>query len=119
MTTRTTFTILLTATSIALAACEGPFPSASKPGVPEDHTVSIKGVFHKPGQKDPYGEESGCADSDCHKDDLDGGVGELDGVAVIVPSCFQCHATLWEDEAAQPVAFRLYNSIIHPKEENK
>ncbi len=119
MTTRTCFTILFTATAIALAACQGPFPSSSKPNVPDDHTDSIKGVLHKAGQDEPYTEESGCAGSDCHKDDLDGGVGDLDGVTVIVPSCFQCHATLWEDEDDELSAMQLYNAIIQTKEEFK
>ena len=95
-------------------ACDGPFPSTAKPSLPDDHTNSIKGVFHKPGQKHPYYESSGCSDSDCHKDDLDGGVGSLDGEVVIVPSCFQCHATLWEDDIEEAqTRSELFKAILN------
>jgi len=101
-------------TALAAFACDGPFPSASKPNVPEDHTESIKGVLHKPGQEHPYLEESGCSDVECHQDDLDGGLGEVDGEPRIAPSCFQCHATLWEDDEDAPEAL-IYDRILnHP-----
>ncbi|MFQ5605515.1 MAG: hypothetical protein ACE5HS_19775 [bacterium] len=83
---------------ILLVRCSGPFPSISKSGLPSDHTEKIKGVLHKKGFKYPYKTNSGCSDSKCHQDDLDGGVAEVDGKITISPSCFQCHETLWEDD---------------------
>lgn len=80
------------------SACSGPFPAASKPNLPDDHTESIKGVLHKPGYEYPYKESSNCSDSDCHQDDLDGGLASVDGRVTIAPSCFQCHETLWKDD---------------------
>jgi hypothetical protein len=78
--------------------CNGPFPSAQKQGLPGDHTVSIQGVFHKPGYMNPYREASGCSSGDCHQDDLDGGVAVVEGKTTIAPSCFQCHGTKWQDD---------------------
>ncbi len=78
--------------------CQGPFPPSAKPNLPDDHTVNIKSVFHKPGYKFPYKSSSGCSASTCHHDDLDGGMAEVDGRITVAPSCFQCHQTLWSDE---------------------
>lgn len=102
--------------SALLTACDGPFPSTAKPSLPDDHTDSIKGVYHKAGQKHPYYESSGCSDSDCHQDDLDGGVGSLDDEQVIVPSCFQCHETLWEDDTEEEqTRSELFEAILNHK----
>lgn len=90
------FIILIAA--LSRMGCSGPFPVTAKPDLPDDHTVSIKSVFHKKGYKFPYKESSGCSDSNCHQDDLDGGVGNVDGRISPAPSCFQCHETLWSDE---------------------
>ncbi|MFQ5641778.1 MAG: hypothetical protein ACE5IR_27700 [bacterium] len=91
---RLSFVILILLSS----GCRGPFPAASKPNLPEDHTESIKGVLHKSGYLFPYKKNSGCSDTKCHQDDLDGGVADLDGRITISPSCFQCHETLWSDD---------------------
>lgn len=79
-------------------SCGGPFPAASKPNLPDDHKASIKGVLHKAGYRYPYKKDSGCSDSDCHHDDLDGGVAIVDDRVTIAPSCFQCHDTRWSDD---------------------
>ncbi len=82
-----------------LSGCDGIFPPQQKIGPPADHTVSIKGVMHKPGYKHPYRAASGCSDASCHHDDLDGGVAEVNGKTTVAPSCFQCHGTKWEDDS--------------------
>lgn len=81
-----------------IVGCDGPFPSTTKPNVPDDHTENIKGVFHKKGYEFPFKESSGCSETTCHQPDLDGGVADVDGRIAIAPSCFQCHETLWSDE---------------------
>lgn len=92
------FLMICLAAIISMFGCRGPFPSQTKEQVPQDHTLEVKGVMHKPGLKHPYRQESGCASSDCHQDDLDGGVARVEGETRIAPSCFQCHATKWEDD---------------------
>ena len=89
---------VLASAILVFLACNGPFPPTAKPTLPEGHTVNIKSAFHKQGYKYPYKESSGCSAATCHRDDLDGGVAEIDGRVTIAPSCFQCHATLWSDE---------------------
>ena len=83
---------------VTIFSCFAPFPSTPKSGLPEDHTKNIKGFLHKEGYKHPFKESSGCDDTKCHQDDLDGGVAEVNGKVTIAPSCFQCHETLWEDD---------------------
>ena len=83
---------------LLLTSCNGPFPSTTKEGPPADHEVNIKGVMHKQGYKNPYRETSGCSSADCHQDDLDGGVANVEGIVTIAPSCFQCHGTKWDDD---------------------
>ncbi len=107
------FIMCLAVFGLAFTACDGFFPAVSKPSVPDDHTKSIKGVFHKEDPEHPFYESSGCTDSDCHKDDLDGGVALYEGVQHVIPSCFQCHETLWEDDTEpDETAVQLYQAII-------
>lgn len=54
--------------------------------------------MHKEGFKYPYKQASGCSASECHHDDLDGGVAVVDSVQTVAPSCFQCHNTKWQDD---------------------
>lgn len=84
--------------AVIFASCNGPFPSVSKIGPPDDHTQNIKGAMHRLGYKFPFKASSGCSDTKCHQPDLDGGVANVDGRITIAPSCFQCHPTLWSDE---------------------
>lgn len=83
---------------MACAGCEAPFPPTQKPNLPADHIESIKTAMHKPGFDFPYKQESGCATSSCHGDDLTGGVAQVDERITIAPSCFQCHETKWQDD---------------------
>lgn len=62
----------------------------SKPDVPLDHDRVISGVFHKSGER---GAE-GC--SDCHGEDLRGGIRTLNGRYIFAQSCYQCHGNIWE-----------------------
>lgn len=114
-------TILFFVLLILLSACDGPFLSAFKPTMPDDHTESISGVLHKPGYEYPYREGSDCADSDCHHDDLDGGVAYIDDEVTYAPSCFQCHETLWKDDLDEPatnaISLELMRNIIHAKDD--
>ncbi|MFQ5627283.1 MAG: hypothetical protein ACE5I1_00870 [bacterium] len=89
---------MLLVISLCIFACKNPFPPAQKQGIPDDHTVSIKGAMHKEGFKYPYKQASGCSASECHHDDLDGGVAVVDSVQTVAPSCFQCHNTKWQDD---------------------
>lgn len=82
---------------LAMMACDGPFPSQSKDGVPPDHNDNKHGARHKGGAGDPF-DEGGCSDSDCHQADLRGGVVIYEGRKTVTPSCYQCHGNKWEDE---------------------
>ncbi len=77
--------------------CDGPFPSESKVGVPEDHNEDEGGALHRDEKDDPFG-EGNCSDSDCHQPDLRGGMVEYQGRITITPSCYQCHGNNWDDD---------------------
>ena len=84
--------LLLTGAVILLASlqsCDGIFPSQSKPPVPADHSDNISGVFHKP---EPSNTEN-C--TECHGNDLRGGIAEVNGQQVYANSCYQCHNDIW------------------------
>ena len=73
-------------------SCDGIFPSASKPNVPDDHTTNYGGILHKGNREEANPDE--C--NDCHTLDLRGKVTRINGVYTWAPSCYQCHGKLWE-----------------------
>lgn len=77
--------------------CDGPFPSEPKTGVPGDHNDNEQGAMHKSGKDNPFG-SGDCSDSDCHQNDLRGGVVVYEGRTTVTPSCYQCHGNKWEDD---------------------
>lgn len=84
---------------VSLMSCDGIFPAQSKPDVPPDHTRNISGFFHRPEASDPLDLRHGCLASDCHGVDLRGGVAvSLSGRRIVVPSCYECHGAVWEEE---------------------
>jgi len=79
-----------------LFSCDGVFPTQSKPDVPRDHTQKISGVLHKSGLFEPLERAHGCTTASCHGNDLRGGVAVTSDRQIVVSSCYQCHAALWE-----------------------
>ena len=55
--------------------------------------------MHKRGLDDPMTTESGCSASECHGEELTGGLGVVDDKLVSVPSCYQCHGKKWDDNS--------------------
>lgn len=96
------YLVLLSVVGVVWAGCDLPFPPAEKLGLPDGHTVAIKGALHKAGYMYPYKQASGCSDNSCHQSDLDGGVAQINGEKRIAPSCFQCHDTKWKDDTDEP-----------------
>lgn len=78
--------------SIVFYSCDGPFPTASKPNVPSDHTSSYGGFLHK-----SVGRNNNIDDClTCHSLDLAGKVTLINGVSTWANSCYQCHGKLWD-----------------------
>ena len=74
------------------AACDGIFPSQTKPNLPSDHTSGFGGFMHASVRR------GGGADAckSCHGQDLKGQVYNFNGTLVVTQSCYECHANLWE-----------------------
>ncbi|HMQ69982.1 MAG TPA: hypothetical protein PKA90_13315 [Ignavibacteria bacterium] len=75
--------------------CDVIVSNQSKPDVPADHTI-LHGIFlHKSGER----EAIGC--SDCHGQDLKGGVQLLGNTYIYTQSCYQCHNKLWDTRGSK------------------
>lgn len=83
--------------AVELVACDPPFMSTEKIGVPSDHTNKIGNAMHKGEAGDPFS-EGGCSDAECHGPDLRGDVATTDSGLVRTSSCYQCHGAKWEGE---------------------
>jgi hypothetical protein len=74
------------------AACDGIFPSQTKPNMPSDHTSSFGGFLHASIRR---GQSAGGCKS-CHGQDLKGQVYNFNGNLVVTQSCYECHANIWD-----------------------
>ena len=93
------FTVLALLFTIVVifVACDPPFMSTNKIGVPSDHKIKIGKAMHKGGLGDPF-TEGGCSDAECHGSDLRGDIATTDQGLVRTSSCYQCHGEVWENE---------------------
>lgn len=87
--TGTIHTIIIISSIIIFSSCDGIFPTQNKPPVPADHTDNISGAFHRP---EPNNTDE-C--TECHGEDLKGGLANIEGTLVYANSCYQCHNDVW------------------------
>lgn len=90
MTVKIILAILALSLSAMILSCDGMFPTQTKSRPPADHTDIRGGFFHKGDRHD------GVEDcKSCHGINLTGGVGVVEEIPQLTPSCYQCHGDVW------------------------